>query len=460
MQEKEITHKGKKIFYRCIGEGPVVVLLHGVPFDSSLWSNQFQTFPGFKLVIPDLPGSGRSEMIEDMSIEGIAECVKDLIVHEIRPPLTPPSGENNAQPLLDQESSIKTNSPSGEFYQEADPLTYKLLKGFVAEHRRLPTQSENILWEQLRGNKVDGYSFRRQHIIGNFIVDFVCLAKKLIIEVDGLIHQLPENKISDEERTLWLGMKGYSVIRFTNDEILFDLQKSLNKIKRKLNELPFGQKKNHETSNKSYLDHGEETPTSRVSAADSSPVGGSRMGAVVIGHSMGGYITLALAEKYPELLNGFGLFHSTAYADPEEKKQARKKIIDSVREKGVVDFVNTSVPNLFSPITKKKNPGLVEEQITYSRNFSAETIVNYQLAMMNRPDRTKVLKNSSVPVLFILGKYDTAVPLKDGLEQCSLANLNYIHILENSGHAGMREEVIETNTILLKYLTNTCRPTQ
>ena len=72
MQEKEITHKHKKIFYRTIGEGPIFVLLHGVPFDGSLWSNQFNSFPENKLIIPDLPGSGRSEMIDDMSMEGIS----------------------------------------------------------------------------------------------------------------------------------------------------------------------------------------------------------------------------------------------------------------------------------------------------------------------------------------------------------------------------------------------------
>jgi len=69
MQEKEISHKHKTIYYRAIGEGPVVVLLHGVPFDGSLWKNQFDAFPGYKLIIPDLPGSGRSEMIADMSMK-------------------------------------------------------------------------------------------------------------------------------------------------------------------------------------------------------------------------------------------------------------------------------------------------------------------------------------------------------------------------------------------------------
>jgi len=276
MQEKEITHKHKKIFYRSIGEGPIVVLLHGVPFDGNLWTHQFNAFPGYKLIIPDLPGSGRSELIEEMSMEGMAECVKDIIVHET----------------------------ASLFFKSGEP---------------------------------------------------------------------------------------HSVI--------------------------------------------------------------------VIGHSMGGYITLALVEKYPEMLIGFGLFHSTAYADSDERKEGRKKTIELIHEKGIEAFVKNSVPNLFSPYTKEHNPGLIKEQIANARNFSGETIVKYQTAMLQRKDRTEALKTATVPVLFILGKYDTAVPLKDGLEQGSLADLNYFHILENTGHVGMKEETIETNTILSNYLTNTCRYT-
>jgi pimeloyl-ACP methyl ester carboxylesterase len=273
MQEKEITHKQKKIFYRTIGEGPVVVLLHGVPFDGNLWRNQFHAFPGYKLVIPDLPGSGCSEMIDDMSMEGMAECVKEIIVHET----------------------------ASLYFKSGEP---------------------------------------------------------------------------------------HSVI--------------------------------------------------------------------VVGHSMGGYITLALAEKHPQLLNGFGLFHSTAYADSDERKEGRRKTIDLIRQKGVGAFVKKSVPNLFSPVTGRERPEIIEEQISMACNFSAETLVNYQEAMMQRPDRTHVLKNALVPVFFILGKYDAAVPLKDGLEQCSLADLDYIHILENTGHVGMIEQTTEANTFLLNYLTNTC----
>jgi len=157
------------------------------------------------------------------------------------PPLTPTTGENSAQTSLAQSSyQVIENS---EFYAEADPATYKILKEFVTAHRKKPTEAENVLWNYLRGNKLKRYAFRRQHIIGNFIIDFVCLAKKLIIEVDGSVHQLPDNKISDEQRTLWLNDKGYTVMRLTNNEVLRDIKSALLKIEQKLEEPPYAEKK-------------------------------------------------------------------------------------------------------------------------------------------------------------------------------------------------------------------------
>jgi methionine--tRNA ligase beta chain len=123
-------------------------------------------------------------------------------------------------------------------YQTADPMLYGLMKEFVKKRRDNPTDGEIALWEMLRGKKLEGYKFRREHIIGSYIADFVCLDRMLVIEVDGLIHQLPENIISDVERTKWLNEKGFEVIRFTNEQVLFDTDKTLKVIAQKLNSLP------------------------------------------------------------------------------------------------------------------------------------------------------------------------------------------------------------------------------
>ena len=115
-------------------------------------------------------------------------------------------------------------------YLTADPVTYGLLKEFVKEHRSNPTDAEISLWELLRGKQLNGYKFRRQHIIGNYIADFICLPAKLILEVDGLMHQTPENKISDAERTAELNKHGFEVIRFNNTEVINERAKVADKI--------------------------------------------------------------------------------------------------------------------------------------------------------------------------------------------------------------------------------------
>lgn len=172
----------------------------------------------------------------------------------------------------------------------------------------------------------------------------------------------------------------------------------------------------------------------------------------VIGHSMGGYITLALVEHYWNHVNAFGLFHSTAYADNEEKKATRKKGIEFIKQHGGFEFLKTAVPNLFSPNSKSQMANSIESFIQSLKDFKAEALIAYYEAMMKRPDRTNVLKNTKNPVLFITGEYDTAVPLNDVLKQCYLPEKSYIHILKKSGHMGMIEESEIANRVLLEFL--------
>ncbi len=174
----------------------------------------------------------------------------------------------------------------------------------------------------------------------------------------------------------------------------------------------------------------------------------------VIGHSMGGYVTLAYAEKYPNHLNSMGLFHSTAYADPVEKKAVRRKGIEFIREHGAFEFLKTSIPNLFSPFTKEEKPEMIKDFIVQQRNFTGDALVSYYEAMINRPDRTNLLENAHFPVLFIMGNYDNAIPINDCLKQSHLPEKSYIHILRRSGHMGMLEEPETCNRILENFLGN------
>ncbi len=173
---------------------------------------------------------------------------------------------------------------------------------------------------------------------------------------------------------------------------------------------------------------------------------------IMIGHSMGGYVMLAFAEKYTRYLSAFALFHSTAFPDTEEKKATRRKGIEFIREHGAFGFLKTSTPNLFSPRTKETAPQLINGFIQSLENFSAEALVAYYESMIRRPDRTAVLIHSAVPVLFIMGEHDIAVPMDDGLKQCHLPAKASIHILHESGHMGMMEEPDKSNRLLNEFL--------
>ncbi len=88
--------------------------------------------------------------------------------------------------------------------------------------RKNPTEAERALWKHLRMRQLEGHKFRRQQPLGRYIVDFVCLEKKLIVEVDGGQHS--ELVVSDSTRTAWLEAQGFRVLRFWNHDVLRDIE--------------------------------------------------------------------------------------------------------------------------------------------------------------------------------------------------------------------------------------------
>jgi pimeloyl-ACP methyl ester carboxylesterase len=263
MEEKEIILNNRKIFYRLIGKGPAVVLLHGFGEAGWVWDHQINAIKDFQFIVPDLPGSGRSEVIDDMSMEGLAEVIHQLLIHL----------------------------------------------------------------------KIDQCS--------------------------------------------------------------------------------------------------------------------------MIGHSMGGYITLAFAEKYASLLNSYGLFHSTASADTEEKKANRKKTIESIQKNGASAFLKTFIPGLYGNYFKQQQPNAIENHLTQVIDLTEAALIAYSQSMIERPDRTNVLKQNKMPVLFVLGKEDAAIPFQDTLKLASMPDISYIHVFENCGHMGMIEEPEKSSHILNNFLLKT-----
>ncbi|SFD12197.1 Pimeloyl-ACP methyl ester carboxylesterase [Chitinophaga sp. CF118] len=174
--------------------------------------------------------------------------------------------------------------------------------------------------------------------------------------------------------------------------------------------------------------------------------------AVIIGHSMGGYVALALAEKYPAMVKGLGLFHSTAAADSEEKKEGRLKSIGIIEQYGGDAFIKQALPNMFSPVYKKQHPEKVDAYVEAGSQCAQASLIAWYHAMINRPDRTSVLLSLKAPVLFVIGKDDTAVPLKGVLPQVSMPDTSSIHILADTGHMGMWELPEASSHLLQEFI--------
>jgi len=117
----------------------------------------------------------------------------------------------------------------GYDYMTSSPDRYELLKDFAKKNRKNPTLAESFLWAQVKGKSL-GVKFQRQHIIYDYIADFVCLEKKLIIEIDGGYHFIGKQIVKDSERTEILESLGFKVIRFSNEEVLYNTKNVIQKI--------------------------------------------------------------------------------------------------------------------------------------------------------------------------------------------------------------------------------------
>nr|WKN36991.1 alpha/beta fold hydrolase [Tunicatimonas sp. TK19036] len=162
---------------------------------------------------------------------------------------------------------------------------------------------------------------------------------------------------------------------------------------------------------------------------------------ILVGHSMGGYVSLALAEKNPQWMHGLCLFHSTAFADSAEKKVKRDKSAQFIYQHGIEEFNNSLVPTLFAASQRDILRDTIEEVKALTNQTPVSTAVQAVLAMKNRPDRTNVLRQSNYPVMFIAGREDEVVPLKDVQQQCWLPQgIVSAHTLPKVGHMGMWEK--------------------
>lgn len=169
---------------------------------------------------------------------------------------------------------------------------------------------------------------------------------------------------------------------------------------------------------------------------------------IPIGHSLGGYVTLAMVRQKPAAFAAFGLFHSTAYADSEERKAARNKVIDFVSANGVAPFIETFIPPLFY---LKGHPD-IPFAVRMALQTQKQTLIGYAKAMRDRPDLTDVIQKFNNPIIFIAGDKDTVIPAETLQKQANLASKPHLHIVLDAAHMGMFEKESETVNLIHSFL--------
>lgn len=170
---------------------------------------------------------------------------------------------------------------------------------------------------------------------------------------------------------------------------------------------------------------------------------------IVVGHSLGGYVALALLAKAPGKVKALGLFHSTAFPDDDVKKEARDKTVKFLKSHGTIPFLENFIPQLFPPHQRERQKETINRLVQRGMKTPMESIAAYAIAMRDRPDRLEELKNFSGNKSFIAGEFDAAVSITASRKHQSLVD-DYLE-LKQCGHMGMFEKPNETLVFLQQF---------
>jgi pimeloyl-ACP methyl ester carboxylesterase len=148
-----------------------------------------------------------------------------------------------------------------------------------------------------------------------------------------------------------------------------------------------------------------------------------------------------------------GLIHSSAFADDEEKKTNRRKSIALIQghDNGKEVFLKAMIPNLYAEASREELAKDLETHLTIAMQTPSEHLVAYYQAMIDRKDRTNVLKTMRAPVLFIIGEEDKAVPFELSMKQSSLPLRSRVELFEKTGHTSMNEKPQKLTHALLTF---------
>jgi pimeloyl-ACP methyl ester carboxylesterase len=174
----------------------------------------------------------------------------------------------------------------------------------------------------------------------------------------------------------------------------------------------------------------------------------------IAGHSMGGYVTMALADLFPHILTGYCLFHSHPFADAEEVVLKRKMDINTVRRGGKDKLIPASISKMFATSNLEKFSGTIRHSIKLASSIPQEGIIAALKGMMARPSRLTVLEEGRIPCLWILGSMDNYINCEQVQTKVRLPGNAKVCILNNSGHMGFIEEEDASLEILTGFADN------
>lgn len=172
----------------------------------------------------------------------------------------------------------------------------------------------------------------------------------------------------------------------------------------------------------------------------------------MVGHSLGGYVTLAFLEKYPEKLRRVSLFHSHPFADSEQVKANRQKEIEMVKNGEVENIIDTNIPKAFAD----KNLQKLEKGVEWAKEIAYRTegkgIISNLRGMMERPDRSELVKGMTKPFLLIAGKNDNYIDYNQVIPKIELPEKGCLVTLEKSGHLGFVEERKQSLEVIYDFM--------
>jgi pimeloyl-ACP methyl ester carboxylesterase len=178
---------------------------------------------------------------------------------------------------------------------------------------------------------------------------------------------------------------------------------------------------------------------------------------IIIGHSLGGYVTLEIAKKFPNIISGIGLVHSSALADTPEKQLGREKSIEFIQKHGVDKFIESFVPMLFHEDNREENAASITMLIEEGNKIPEKIMTDYMLAMRDRSSSLDLLEEFEKPLLFIFGEQDSSITLARSKEQIKYMIQPYLKSLPKTGHMGMFEKEEEVYKTIEKFIEVTLK---